>query len=111
VNLSLLAYQQLSRDTYRPIDCGGELAYPTLGLVNEAGEFAGAVKKIYRDSAGVISDEQRAALASELGDVLWYLSQCATILDVSLEDIAAGNLAKLQDRKARGVLGGSGDKR
>jgi NTP pyrophosphatase (non-canonical NTP hydrolase) len=111
MGMTLSAYQGLSRDTYRPIDCGGELAYPTLGLVNEAGEFAGAAKKIYRDSGGVISEEQRAALAGELGDVLWYLTQCASVLDLSLEDIAAGNLAKLQDRKARGVLGGSGDKR
>jgi hypothetical protein len=32
-------------------------------------------------------------------------------LGLSLDDIAAGNLAKLADRQSRGVLGGRGDDR
>jgi len=37
-----------------------------------------------------------------LGDVLWYLSQIATELNISLEDIAEGNLKKLSSRQKRG---------
>ena len=48
------------------------LTYPTLGLVGEAGEFANKVKKIDRDDNGSLTLEGRAALISELGDVLWY---------------------------------------
>jgi hypothetical protein len=35
----------------------------------------------------------------------------ADYLDLSLEDIAAANLAKLASRQGRGVLRGSGDNR
>ncbi len=31
------------------------IVYPTLGLVNEAGEVAGKIKKIFRDKGGRIS--------------------------------------------------------
>ena len=46
-----------------------------------------------------------------MGDVLWYLSQLASELDIDLGEIAQRNLDKLFDRKSRGVIGGSGDKR
>lgn len=90
---------------------GHPVVYPTLGLANEAGEFAGKIKKIFRDANGEISDETRTALADELGDVLWYLTQCATELGLDLSDIALQNFTKLWDRQERGVIQGSGDKR
>ena len=64
-----------------------------------------------RDRQGRISDTDRDALALELGDVLWYLSEMCTRLGIRLEDVAAGNLAKLADRAARSVLSGDGDQR
>lgn len=36
----------------------------------------------------------------ELGDVVWYLAEAATALDVPLETILRGNLDKLQKGKA-----------
>lgn len=105
------AYQEQSRKTYSKITCDSDLTYPTLGLVNEAGEFAGKVKKIFRDKGGVVDEETRQALKDELGDVLWYLTQIATNLDLSLEEIAERNLDKLFDRLERGKIGGSGDNR
>jgi NTP pyrophosphatase (non-canonical NTP hydrolase) len=83
------------------------LIYPALGLVNEAGEYAGKVKKILRGDAGAIKE----AAAAELGDVLWYLAACAEALGTDLSIIAQQNLDKLADRAARGVLKGSGDNR
>ena len=82
-----------------------------LGINGEAGEVAEKVKKIIRDKNGVISDEDKLELAKELGDVLWYLAVFAHDLGVPLDNIAEQNLAKLQSRKARGVLGGAGDNR
>jgi hypothetical protein len=43
--------------------------------------------------------------------VLWYVAQLATELGLDLEEVAAGNLAKLASRAARNVIAGSGDRR
>jgi NTP pyrophosphatase (non-canonical NTP hydrolase) len=86
-------------------------AYATLGLVNEAGEVAGKLKKVWRDNDGELTDEKREIIADELGDVLWYAAALAMELGISLDDIAELNLAKLRSRAQRGVIGGSGDNR
>lgn len=87
------------------------LAYPALGLAGEAGEVAEHAKKAIRDDDGQISDERRAAMAKELGDVLWYVAQLASELKLDLDEIAQANLDKLLSRQQRGVLSGSGDDR
>lgn len=104
-------YQIKSRATAKYPAIGHAVIYPTLGLVNEAGEVAGKVKKVFRDKDGQISAETREALKAELGDVLWYLAQVATELDLSLDEIAEANIAKLLDRQARGKIQGDGDNR
>ncbi|PJE50489.1 MAG: hypothetical protein COV29_03720 [Candidatus Yanofskybacteria bacterium CG10_big_fil_rev_8_21_14_0_10_36_16] len=90
---------------------GNNFVYPTLGLTGEAGEVAEKIKKIYRDSNGKITPKHRKELSKELGDVLWYISQLATELNLKLEDIAKGNIKKLMSRKKRGKVQGSGDNR
>ena len=87
------------------------LNYPILGLAGEAGELCNKYKKILRDKGGEADINDMDELAKELGDVLWYVAQIATELDTDLETIARRNLMKLAGRKARGVLGGSGDDR
>ncbi|TMK99820.1 MAG: hypothetical protein E6G34_04700 [Actinobacteria bacterium] len=87
------------------------LSYPALGLVGEAGEVAEQAKKTIRDDGGEVSDDRRAAISKELGDVLWYVAQLASELGLELEDIARENLEKLFSRQRRGVLSGSGDDR
>jgi NTP pyrophosphatase (non-canonical NTP hydrolase) len=82
-----------------------------LGLVNEAGEVAGKIKKIFRDKDGVIGEAEWEALKAELGDVLWYLAQTCTELDISLDEVAESNLNKLLDRQARSTIRGDGDNR
>lgn len=104
-------YQEQSRKTYNDIPTDDPIVYPTLGLVNEAGEFAGKIKKIFRDKDGVIADADREALKGELGDVLWYLTQICTNLGLSLEEVAEANLDKLFSRLERGKIQGDGDNR
>jgi len=104
-------YQQQSRKTWNLVHTDHPIVYPTLGLVNEAGEVAGKIKKIFRDKGGQIGEEERQALKGELGDVLWYLTQICTELDLTLEEVAAYNLEKLLDRLERGVIRGDGDVR
>ena len=108
--MELADYQRRSRQTAQyPRDAW--LAYPALGLAGEAGEVAEHAKKAIRDDGGTVSEERRAAIAKELGDVLWYVAQIATELDLGLDAIAEANLEKLLSRQRRGVLSGSGDDR
>lgn len=115
-DLSLEDYQIVSAETAIYPGAGeeasiGGLSYVTLGLTGEAGEIANKVKKIIRDHRGTITAKARNELAGELGDVLWYVAQVATQLGVSLNQVAELNLVKLQDRKQRNVIQGSGDHR
>lgn len=104
-------YQKVSRETAMYPNKDDNFVYPTLGLAGESGEVAEKIKKALRDDGGKISEEKRLELLKELGDVLWYVSQVATELKLSLEDIASSNIQKLQSRKGRGTLSGSGDNR
>jgi NTP pyrophosphatase (non-canonical NTP hydrolase) len=109
--MDLSDYQTLSRATAVYPAAGANLLYPTLGLCGEAGEVAEKIKKMIRDDGGVLSDERRAALAKELGDVLWYVAQLATEAGLELDAVAEANLEKLLSRQRRNVLQGSGDNR
>jgi NTP pyrophosphatase (non-canonical NTP hydrolase) len=104
------AYQQATRRT-AIYDDRHKVIYPALGLASEAGEVVGKVKKALRDRGGAFDAAQIDALKDELGDVLWYVAVLAADLGLSLESIAAGNLAKLASRQQRGALGGEGDRR
>lgn len=104
-------YQRQSRTTALYWDHDHNFVYPTLGLVGEAGEVAEKIKKVLRDKSGVVDQGAKTEISKELGDVLWYVSQLATELGLSLASVAEQNLAKLQSRQRRQVLGGDGDNR
>ena len=87
------------------------LEYLSIGLVSEAGEVAGKVKKIIRDENRIISEEKRQQLSNEIGDVLWYVAQLSLELNIPLSRVATENIEKLQDREKRGQISGSGDSR
>jgi NTP pyrophosphatase (non-canonical NTP hydrolase) len=109
-DVELSDYQLRSRSTARyPREA--RLTYPALGLVGEAGEVAEHVKRVIRDDGGGVSVPRRAALAKELGDVLWYVAALASELQLDLDEIAETNLEKLLSRQRRGALTGSGDER
>ena len=104
-------YQKLSRKTAIYPDKDNNFVYPTLGLTGEAGEVAEKIKKVLRDNNGVIDDLRRQEIKKELGDVLWYLSQITTELDLSLDDVAVFNIEKLNSRQERNKISGEGDNR
>jgi len=112
-------YEQLTRDTkmlneYQQdiekfIMCEGDarLLENTLGITGEAGEVSEKIKKHVRDGTPLDKD----GVIKELGDVLFYVAALATHLDEDLSEVAAINIEKLRDRKARGVIQGQGDNR
>ena len=104
-------YQKKSRKTALYPDVGKNYVYPTIGLAGETGEVSEKIKKVIRDKGGKIDDETRKMIKKELGEVLWYVSQLASELGLSLDEIAEKNIEKLYSRLERGKLQGSGDNR
>lgn len=89
----------------------GNWTYAGLGLAGETGEISEKLKKAIRDDGGKISDERRAALKKELGDVLWYVAALCTELGLDMQEVAELNLEKLARRKRESKLHGDGDDR
>jgi NTP pyrophosphatase (non-canonical NTP hydrolase) len=82
-----------------------------MGVAGEAGEVVEKWKKIVAYKGGVVSDEDKAELAKELGDVVWYIAVMAHSLGLSFEQIMQTNLQKLADRAKRNMIRGAGDNR
>lgn len=91
------------------------IIYPTLKLNGEAGEIAEKVGKLWRDQDITLvenmSQEQKIEIAKELGGALWYIARIASNMGFKFSRIAEMNIEKLESRRARGVLSGSGDNR
>ena len=104
------SYEEIIGETaiYPDVGKGSQaaIAYCSLGLSGESGEFSEKVKKWIRDG----KFDARLA-AKELGDVLWYVTAAAKELGYSLQDIAEMNAVKLLERKRTNTLQGSGDER
>lgn len=102
-------YQEFTRTTaIYPKDKNVE--YLVLGLVSESGEVAGVLKKYIRD--GFSKEELKEKLIAELGDCFWYLARlCDEVLEMKMDEVMELNQKKLEDRKKRDVLKGSGDYR
>jgi NTP pyrophosphatase (non-canonical NTP hydrolase) len=82
-----------------------------MGVAGEAGEVIEKWKKIVAYKDGEVSDEDRADLGKELGDVVWYIAVMAHELGLSFDDIMQRNVEKLRSRQARNVIKGAGDNR
>jgi len=109
--MNLNEYQEKAKSTAIYPE-NAKITYTALGLAGEAGEVANKVKKFIRDSYDREQFEaKKLELAAEIGDVLWYVANLTSDLDMSLSAIAAQNLDKLADRKKRNVIGGDGDTR
>jgi len=110
---SMVNYQQICTET-QIYPREHAVFYPALGLAGEAGEVANKIKKIMRDRKGDVNNlpgEVKDEIASELGDCLWYISALATDLGIGLDGVVVENIRKLQKRKEKGTIHGSGDKR
>jgi len=103
--MTLNEYQKLTRETaIYPKEFA--ITYLTLGLTSKAKKIAKKIKKnIQNNSYDVI------ITADEVGDVFWYLARLCDEMGFQTKDILKRNIDKLLDRKNRGVIGGSGDKR
>jgi len=95
--------------------------YPQLALAEEVGELLGKIAKHERDVMhnAELNEEQvaekfaqlKADVRKEGGDVLWQLARVLDDMGISLASAAQGNADKLESRKKRNVISGSGDDR
>ena len=108
---------------------GYNAMYPALGLAEEAGEVCGKIAKFIRKNMGVppankygndypsimdwnAKNEQFCNdLSKELGDVMWMVAELCTVYGLDMGKVMAENIAKLTDRRERGVIDGNGDNR
>ena len=104
-------YQAKTNKTAIYPDRGHNFVYPVLGMLGEAGEVAEKIKKVWRDKNNIVSDEDKLEIKKEMGDVLWYLSQLASELEISFDDVASTNILKINSRLDRNKLHGDGDNR
>lgn len=108
------ALESLDTDKYTEVSSINGVprdVFYALGMAEEAGEVAGKIKKVYRDSGGVYTPELKEAIILEMGDCLWYMTRLAVFLGFSLGMVAIKNAMKLYGRKQRGTTRGSGDDR
>ena len=69
-----------------------KLIYPALGMAGEAGEVANKVKKLIRDGPENRPPTWREDIGYEIGDVIWYCSELAGNLNLTLGMIAGQNV-------------------
>lgn len=106
--MDLDEYQERTQETavYPPQEA---IEYLTLGLNDESGEVAGAVKKYMRGDYG--EEELRSRVKSEAGDVLWYWVRLLDELDIDASDAMEKNADKVFDRLERDKIRGDGEER
>ena len=68
-----------------------------VGVSAEGGEFMEIVKKMVFQGKPW-DDHNRKHLVIELGDVMWYVMQACMALNITLDDVIAGNVEKLKKR-------------
>jgi NTP pyrophosphatase (non-canonical NTP hydrolase) len=97
--MDFASYQQLAARTLgRDRTHEQQLANAALGLTGEAGETAELIKKHLFHATPLDHD----AVIQELGDCLWYIGAFATVLGLSLDEIAERNIEKLRRRYPEG---------
>lgn len=76
-------------------------------IVEELGEIASIYKRNERDGTPIDRDK----LQKELGDLYWSVIEFSRIEGFWPQDVVDANVTKLESRKNRGVISGSGDDR
>lgn len=111
-NLTFCDYQEEALAFRLP---NADHVYALLNLAGEVGELLSKVAKHIRDHTDTEDEDYlmayREAVGHEIGDVLWMCAAIADDFDLDLAEIAYFNIKKLEDRKQRGKLKGSGDTR
>ena len=92
-----LSFNNYQKEAFKLISEEGKkdlLTNGVLGLAGESGECCDIIKK-YKYQGHELNKEN---LIEELGDVLWYIAETCSGLNITLEEVANRNLDKLHKR-------------
>ena len=97
--MDIKTYQELSvRTLNMDLTANEQLMNMGAGLCGEGGEIIDTLKKALYQGHELDKDN----LAEEIGDVMFYLVNLATLLGFNIEDILQGNVDKLKKRYPNG---------
>ena len=68
-----------------------------VGINAEGGEFLEIIKKMIFQGKPFNADNKEHMII-ELGDLMWYVTQACVALEVSLDEVVARNVTKLEKR-------------
>ena len=68
-----------------------------VGINAEGGEFLEIIKKMIFQGKP-FNEDNRHHMIIELGDIMWYVAQACVALEVSIDEVIAGNVTKLEKR-------------
>lgn len=99
--MDLSTYQKLARETDKTAanyenEIARDVVVALLGIAGELGTLATTYKKYLRDGNNYTLHTEH--IAEEIGDLLWYCAILASKFNLSLDEVAAHNLAKVSDR-------------
>lgn len=107
--MKLNDYQQKIEETW--ISNENDSIRIVLGIGGESGELLEKFKKYYRGDYNDKKTEFNDSVRKEIGDLSFYIAKLCNRLGVNWEDVLQENIDKLQSRKNRGKIKGSGDSR
>lgn len=90
--------QEILRTVPSKMTKSNKLANFSMGLAGESGEIIDILKKHLYQGHDVNINE----LASEIGDLAWYLCNIANVFNINLSDVMDANIAKLKARYPSG---------
>ncbi len=68
-----------------------------VGINAEGGEFLEIIKKMIFQGKP-FNEDNRHHMIIELGDIMWYVAQACMALEITIDEVIAGNVAKLEKR-------------
>lgn len=68
-----------------------------VGINAEGGEFLEIIKKMIFQGKP-FNEDNRHHMIVELGDIMWYVAQACMSLGVTIDEVIAGNVTKLEKR-------------
>jgi len=96
--MDLKEYQKLCKTTAQKFkNKEKEIFTWGLGIVGEAGDVAGCIKKTFSHD-----NDQKKGIRENLGDTLWYTAMICNFFKWNLEDILKENIKKLKKRYPQG---------